>query len=196
MNDSEYWDRVAEMVKAMARYALQYPERHEWTIQGFGMLRTYFGEGVRLHIWDDDHAVPDVSPIHDHPWDFSSLVLSGQLINHKYIRADTIGEDYQQALIQCGEGGGLMGELSVVRLFAQPPHVIRAGKGYHQRADELHTTEAIPGTVSVITRDFVKDDRNHATVCWPSGPWVSAEPRPATDIEVKTFVEKALEVWQ
>jgi hypothetical protein len=45
--------------------------------------KTHNGKKIRLHIWNKD-TLSSCSPqlsIHNHPWSFSSLVLSGKLIN-------------------------------------------------------------------------------------------------------------------
>lgn len=66
---------------------LKHPEGLPWTIQGFGMLRLYITDDQiwRLHIWDtEEMAVEDVTRTHDHPWDFDSRILSGELRNLRF----------------------------------------------------------------------------------------------------------------
>ena len=64
-------------------------DRRSWTVQGFGFLRTYFGppnapKMYRLNLWDHHFTVPNVSTIHDHPWDFTSVIVAGEFANQRY----------------------------------------------------------------------------------------------------------------
>ena len=54
-----------DFTRALIRNVLEDSNR-EWTIQGFGFLRTYFGPAdkpkmYRLNLWDGRFAVPNVS---------------------------------------------------------------------------------------------------------------------------------------
>lgn len=169
---------------------LAHPLDHEWTLQGFGMLRMYLdpGQVERLHIWDTGMAVADVSTIHDHPWDFTSRIVRGSLVNERFVIDDrTIGMAMSMAKIKTGEGGGLIGAPEPVRLVSRKQETYHAGDTYSQLAPEFHESLPAPGTVTVITRSF-HADRDTATVCWREGDWVSAEPRPATREEIEHFI--------
>lgn len=173
---------------------LHNPLDHQWTLQGFGMLRLYLDdeEVRRLHIWDPDMANADVSTIHNHPWDFTSEIMIGALANQRYLITNgppthMLGE------IRTGEGGGrLDDDPAFVTLESQRMEIYRPGDSYSQTADEIHESFPGSGTTTVITRKFTKP-RDHARVCWPVGtPWVTAEPRPATEAEIRHFVRLAL----
>src|SRR6185503_17239495 len=75
-----------EGLRRLVRDVLETPHDRIWTLQGFGMLRTYLGDdmNMRLHVWDARHAAPNVSSIHNHPWGFTSLILSGEMENVLY----------------------------------------------------------------------------------------------------------------
>jgi hypothetical protein len=170
---------------------LAHPFDREWTIQGFGMLRTYLDDAEvhRLHIWDVDAAVPEVSVIHDHPWDFDSQIYRGFVTNQRY-ELGRGGERVRVGRIKTGEGGGLIGgKIERGRLHHIEPEYLGPGDSYHMDAPELHESIPSRGAVTVISRRFhtARDDQ-FATVCWRSGDWVSAEPRPATLAEVAHFV--------
>src|SRR5258708_2442216 len=89
------------------------PEQRGWSVQGFGMMRTYIGppdnpKEYRLNIWDRELAVPNVSTIHDHPWHFDSIVIGGAFVNQRF----HFSTDYDRAThvyttIKTGEGGGM-----------------------------------------------------------------------------------------
>lgn len=176
--------RVAEVLRS--------PLDYKWTIQGFGMLRTYLdpAEVHRLHIWGPDSAVPDVSVIHDHPWDFDSRIYRGSVTNQRYLLDAPTGEAVTTARIKTGEGGGLVGTSSRRAVLAElPTEFYFPGDSYHMDAPELHESIPSPGAVTIISRRFytARDDQ-FATVCWRGSDWVSAEPRPATQAEITHFV--------
>jgi hypothetical protein len=178
---------------------LRHPLDREWSIQGLGMLRTYLDpERVhRLHVWDPQSAVHEVSTIHDHPWDFVSNIISGQLVNQRFLIGtadDEVSEPFHHSQILCGEGGGLFGETDTAWLSPQPLETYLPGDAYSQVAAELHESRPTPGAVTIISRTF-HENVDHANVYWEQGEWVSAEPRPATDDEVLRFTYLALQHW-
>lgn len=168
----------------------------DWSIQGFGMLRLYLGgdQIERLHIWDQEMAVENVSSVHDHPWDLDSRIISGTLRNQRFVRDDDNGEPWQAVLIRTGEGGHVLKPHTPWSLRALDVETYQPGEQYHQDAPEIH--ESIPerGTVTVVRRTFSRP-RDIATSCFKEGSWVSAEPRTATKEEVERFVALALEKW-
>lgn len=176
---------------------LTHPFDRVWTIQGFGMLRTYIDDAEvhRLHIWDAETAVDDVSVIHDHPWDFDSRIYRGQVTNQRYLLDADRGDTVLTSRIRTGEGGGLIGTpVRTALLDALPLELYGPGESYHMDAPELHESIPSRGAVTVISRRFhtARDDQ-YATVCWRAGDWVSAEPRQATRAEVEHFVALARE---
>jgi hypothetical protein len=180
---------------------LDHPEDYTWTLQGFGMLRTYLDpdEKARLHIWDLDSAVPDVSTMHNHPWDFTSQLYYGGLVNYRYdiTKANPNHHCYPTHLaspIRTGEGGFIHGKPYLVTASLTETETLWPGDSYHQEAEEFHESMPMPGTVTVIEREFTKV-RDQAVTCWAkNGKWVSAEPRPATEAEVRHFLDKVSEV--
>jgi hypothetical protein len=172
----------------------------EWTVQGFGMVRTYVGppsnpKQFRLNIWDRGLAVPNVSTIHDHPWDFESHIVAGVFVNQRFavLPLSEYGRPtHSFTEIKCGMGGGM--ESSPVRtvgLRAGRPELYEAGDTYRQKADEVH--DSIPAIGSVTINERV-GDTERARVFWPIGTdWVSAEPRVATPDEVARSIASALE---
>lgn len=176
--------------ESQVRDVLDHPFEHAWTIQGLGMLRTYLDpwEVERLHIWDTGTAVEDVSTIHDHPWDFRSRIVAGEIRNQRFvIDGSELAAEFLTAKIRCGAGGGLISDPVPVRICSEGVERYGPGDQYSQRAPELHESFPSRGAVTVISREF-RTDRDVATVCWRTGEWVSAEPRPATRAEVEHFI--------
>jgi hypothetical protein len=103
----------------MVRLLLGRPAK--WTVQGFGMIRTYipgpvYDKQFRLNVWDSRLRVPNVSVMHDHPWDMTSWIISGLMINTRYIESGFSGWDYSYMNIKTGEGGGPAGDVKKMRL--------------------------------------------------------------------------------
>ena len=184
------------ITETKVRDVLAHPFDHQWTLQGFGMLRTYLDDEhvERLNIWDPDTAVDEVSTIHDHPWDFDSTIVRGELHNQRFVitdEHDVYGAAYQASRLVPGPGGGLIaGTTTTVTLGRLAIECYRPGETYHMDAPELHESLPSRGCVTVNRRTFL--ERDEATVCWPAdGAWVSAEPRPATRDEVTRFITYA-----
>lgn len=192
---------------AAVRTILAHPEAYEWTIQGLGMMRLYLSDEIRLHVWDHSLAVPGVTEIHNHPWDFTSHIIAGQMTNHVYIAGARHGdysskpgfEPYQKAVLLCGTG-----QLDPIReeVWLEPwkpdgsGAVYLPGDIYYQNHWEIHRSEFVDGTVTLIVRRFTQADRDHAEVFWPRGDrFGSAEPRIATSEEVTQVSARALALF-
>jgi hypothetical protein len=190
--------------RALVRKAMLETPVSAWTVQGFGFLRTYFGppenpKSFRLNLWDSKFTVPNVSTIHDHPWDFSSLIVAGMFINQRYTVSDPETYIAREAThhfttIKTGTGGGL--EKSPVEYCTLVPishERYDVGDTYSQRAAEIHETVFKDGSVTLNER---VGDTQHARVFWPVGTdWVDAMPRQATDEEVSGAVFRSLRDW-
>ncbi len=192
-------------IKPLVASAIQ-DTRREWTIQGFGFLRTYFGPSAapkmyRLNLWDSRFTVPNVSTVHDHPWDLTSLIVAGEMANQRYRLFEwrggprpTFGPTHEFTTIKTGEGGGLeKSPVQYCKLEKYPTEVYRPGDSYKQHAEEIHETLFKDGTVTLNERI---GDTEHARVFWPFGTdWVDAIPRRATNTEVYSAVKRSLREW-
>lgn len=179
-----------KVVIARAAWVLDNWEQFAWTTQGFGMIRTYLDDQkeYRLNVWDDRLSVPRVSVIHDHPWDFTSMVLCGRITNTRYERNVAKPANFSFQNIVTGEGGGPTGVVEDCHLEACPSELISPGGTYRQDREEIHHTGALRGTVTLNRRS--PPTVNHtARVFWPLGEqWVDAMPRHATPDEVMEAV--------
>lgn len=184
--------------RALVRTMLEDWGSYKWTLQGFGMLRAYVSKELRLHVWSSDHRVKDVSSLHDHPWDFESLVVSGCIHNTRY-RATTPSSPgasrWLCSTIVCGPNPCSMpSEPEPVWLKPEDTEYIYTGGTYAQDRLEVHESQFADGTVSLISRRFY-DDTEHARVFYRER-WVTAEPRDATTAEARAIIQKALDQWE
>jgi hypothetical protein len=182
------------LLKDIERIILD-PPACKWTTQGLGMLRTYLDEKrvYRLNIWDNRLKRPGVSTVHDHPWDFRSWIIAGSIANIRYVETgeQTPETAHSYVEIKCGPGGGRVKPQGDIDLQKMLPEVYGPGQTYVQRRDEIHETFAWDGTITVIERVF-HPDTEHARVFWPRGrQWVDAEPRAATESEIRHAVDMA-----
>jgi hypothetical protein len=182
-------------LRASVRVILSHAAAFEWTVQGFGMMRTYFGEDKqhRLNVWHSGLSVPNVSIIHDHPWRFQSWVLSGQIMNRRYNLHFMEGNDrikHKFMIIEPGEQGGPRGEPQDAWLHPRAPEGYYSGGFYSQLAHEVHSSHPLDGTVTINDRRDRGPDI--ARVFWQHGDWVDAKPRPATQEEVRFYSEYSL----
>lgn len=191
---------AAGLVKPVVKAILERPAAFEWSLQGFGMLRTYIEPELRLHVWDSRFAVDGVSEIHTHPWHFHSMVVAGVVENTRFAAGPRDvgfmggqGEPYMVQKLRCGPGGCTIGDPSPVVLVAAETETLEEREVYTQRADEIHRSSPHDGTVTLVQREFL-DDTEHAYVYF-QGEWVTAEPREATLTEVLQITTNALERW-
>lgn len=185
-----------DAARALVMQTLTEPRRHEWTLQGFGMLRTYLPDGWRLHVWNDAYQVPGVTLLHDHPWHFESLVIVGCLMNQRYHEGDRMQPaTHMQRTIKPGIGLQVLEDDKPVVLQATgAAETYLEGEIYAQRADEIHSTRAMPGTVTLVRRTRVGADV--ARSFYPAnGQWVSGEPKVATADEVLAICGQSLKTW-
>ncbi len=71
--------------KALVFTILQHAEDFPWRMQDIGLmaLRLDDRREYRLHVWDPSDSVGD-PPIHDHPYDFTSKIIAGELTNIRH----------------------------------------------------------------------------------------------------------------
>jgi hypothetical protein len=181
---------------ALVRSILDKYQSYAWTIQGFGMARTKIADVGRIHVWDSRLRTQLVSDVHAHPWDLKSTIISGELINQRFTAGCPGAElPYMHSRIATGEGGGLVGEPNEVILAADTPEFYIAGEVYHQKADEIHRSIPMDGTVTLLER-HMGEPLQETSVYWPRGTyWISAEPRPAQEWELSQVIKYALERW-
>jgi hypothetical protein len=185
--------------RSQVRDILEAPGKFRWTVQGFGFLRCYPGTGkrLRLNVWDNRLTLPHVSTIHDHPWQLTSWIFSGTLMNHRYLEVPRDqGTPYWYAWLRTGEGGGLEhdGEATEIWLEKLPLECYKAGDLYSQEANEIHRTAFQTGTVTLNERI---GDTERARVFWDQGErWYDAMPREATTAEIDRTISYALKKWK
>ncbi len=181
------------MNKPLVKAILEKAPAYKWSLQGFGMLRLHLADDFRLNVWDSRFRVQNVSLMHTHPWNFTSLIVAGKLRNDRFVPYIG-GTEFNHALIKPGPGGGIREDKGIVVLRQQAHEFYSEGVTYQQAWSEIHISSPEDGTVTLNQRRRVGDDI--AYVFWPKGEqWVSAEPRAATAEEVQDITGASLERW-
>lgn len=172
----------------------------DWSVQGFGVLRLFIRKIGRLHIWTQDLRAPGVSMTHNHSWNLASTIVAGELRNTKFAdfgpapSVGDLGRDlmlYNHMRLLTGYESRPLSNPEVVILREYPGQVYRAGDTYVQAAEEIHRTDALDGTVTLMARN--EDTNGEADVYWPLGTeWGSAKPRPATPAEIRLAINQAM----
>ena len=174
--------------RALVRTILEHAVDHPWRLQGIGLLALRLDDRreYRLHVWDPDGGLGD-PPIHDHPYDFTSTVVVGELINTRYVE-DVGGDEYRRERYSPDNEDDRRRD--TVRL-AGISTTLGPGDRYHQLAVELHDSHQAPGTVTIIRcewrerrTDRVPPSRHSLGV--RSGP-------PATPDEIERITSAALD---
>lgn len=165
-----------------------------WSVQGFGMLRLYVRKVGRIHLWDEALRYPNVSMVHNHSWDLKSHVVCGLVVNTRYEQRsceDTFfGQTYHGKRMITGYQCSDVQPLDDCMLREEVIERFGPGETYSQRAAELHRTDAVDGTVTLMERN--EDTNGQADIRWLYGTkWGTARPRPATPEECLATVTKA-----
>jgi hypothetical protein len=177
--------------RTLVRNILEHPADYPWKMQHIGLLGLRLDDRreYRLHVWDPESSVGD-PPVHDHPFDFTSTVIVGELVNTRYVE-DPNGTGFTRHRYWPGDEDGRRADS--IRLVANAS-TIPAGEQYHQSSTELHGSRQIPGTVTLCR--FGPIAERELTVCLePGAPWVSGHARPATADEVKRITGAALDLF-
>lgn len=177
------------MTKALVFTLLRHAEDFPWRMQDIGLmaLRLDDRREFRLHVWDPSSSVGD-PPIHDHPYDFTSRIIVGELTNTRYVE-DAAGDEHLRFRYSPPDEEQRRSE--TVRLCAAAESLCE-GDEYGQLAHELHASGQQPGTVTLIRCSW--GVTRELTVCLrDEASWRSGQARDATREEIKTFAARALE---
>lgn len=164
------------------------PHPYPWKVQGIGLLSLRLDDRRhrRLHVWDPLSA-PEYPPVHDHPYDFASTVIAGELTDTTWIEHPD-GEVFRRERYRLGAEDDR--SVDQVRLLAST-RILQAGDSYSHAASDLHDSRQAPGTVTVVRCTW--HDPAELNVCFrPGDPWVSAESRLATRDEVERITAPAV----
>lgn len=197
MSDAPQSNQQVGGIRAvLVRSILEQWRSYEWTVQGFGFIRTKLANVGRIHVWDATLATLRVSTIHTHPWPLHSIIISGELVNCRFrVGGNGADQPYMRSRIATGEGGGLVGDPEAVLLFADAPESYTAGDTYEQKPEEIHRTMTQDGTVTLLERPQ-GPPLEEAYTFWPQGTdWVSAEPRKLEPWQIESVVNYALARW-
>jgi hypothetical protein len=179
------------MNRALVRMILEHAEDYPWTLQDIGLLGLRLDDRreYRLHVWDSSYSVGEL-PVHDHPFDFTSTVIAGEMTNTRYEEDPSGVEYHRMRYLPPNEDARTT---DTVRLSGTAT-TFTAGERYSQRAHELHDSRQLPGTVTIIRRSF--KDVPELTVCTRGeDEWVSGESRPAAPEDVKRITALALDCF-
>lgn len=177
---------------ALVRSICQQPfhQRREWRAHGIGMLRTYLDDDrrVRLNLWHRLLVNPGISTMHTHPWTLHSDIIAGKIANMRWdrVKADHPGAmAYVEDRIPCGNVAdpefALKGQPQDVWLIPRVAEVLHPGQSYEQHPEEIHTTEFLDGSATIMRRG-PSDDVTEASVFWPKGEeWGDASRKVTAD---------------
>ena len=174
------------------RHILEHAADHPWRIQDVGVLALWLDDQRRdrLHVWDLRSAIGE-PPVHDHPFDFTSTVIAGEMTNTRY-EEDPLGVEYHRVRYTPPNEDDRRSD--TIRLSGTAT-TFTAGDQYHQLASELHDSRQLPGTVTIIRRTFTADASELSVCNREPTAWVSGQSRPAALADVKRIVATALELF-
>lgn len=182
------------------------PLSFHWRGHGIGFIKAYTNpdKTERINIYDKRFIVPNITLHHDHPWHLTSRILAGELTNTRYqrlstahIEHDSTYETFHEGVINCANFRGIEAAPRMATLVAQKPEIYRPNDTYMQFADEIHATEAIDGTVTLLRRMTPLNGNGTARVFWPLGTeYVDATIHELSTDDVHAAINKALELLE
>lgn len=177
-------------------------KRRQWMVSGLGMLQLKLDDErcERLHIWNKDLQIQNVTDIHTHPWDYHSEVLYGILKNTIYeeisLTSSIYSEQYEKVTIKCGTGECAKSKPKSVHLAEQKYtyHTPLYNDSYSLKKSQIHKVNFADGTVTLLHR-YNHDPENKADIFYKDAiGFISVDFRSATDDEVKATAKKVLEM--
>ena len=137
---------------ALVRTILEHAADYPWMMQEIGLLGLRLDDRreYRLHVWDPNSGDGD-PPMHDHPFDFTSTVIAGEMTNTRY-EEDPLGVEYHRVRYSLPNEDDRRSD--TVRLSGRDDASPRAQ--YPQLAHELHDSRQVPGTVTIIRQTFTR----------------------------------------
>ncbi|GAA2855818.1 hypothetical protein GCM10010517_14050 [Streptosporangium fragile] len=153
---------------ALVRSMVERSYKHPNGFDRISLFREPDGLEARIHLWE--RGVPSDEGIHNHAWDFSSLVLTGAL-RFQILQQTADGETYD--LYRSGmPRGGRFGDYEFTRLGTTSLGVVfdgtvSAGSAYHQHRDAYHRVLVSPEqsmTATIVVRGPVRRGFSHVVV--------------------------------
>jgi hypothetical protein len=176
--------------QTLVRNILEHAADYSWRMPDIGVLALRLDDRreYRLHVWDPESAVGD-PPVHDHPFDFTSTVIAGELVNTRYVE-DANGTEFCRERYSPDDEDSR--RTDTVRLTGVAA-TLGPGSCYRQSAHEMHDSRQVPGTVTILRMRHPLRSPPELTVCHrPGTPSVSGRARPATPDEVARITSAAL----
>jgi hypothetical protein len=173
------------------------PLSFQWRRHGIGFIKAYLDEerNHRLNIYHEAFLTPNITIHHDHPWHFISRIICGELVNTKYGKTG-FGKAYHEGTIYCNSPGEhrVTNDCPIVVLNATTIDYYNAGDSYAQFAEEIHTTEAKNGTMTLLTRAPLFGGDGTARVYWPiETDYVDADLSDLSSLVIIDAVEEMIE---
>lgn len=185
-------------VRPLVKLILEQATSFAWELKGLGLMRTYLSDDLKLHVWDKQSQIDNVSMTHEHPWSFESLIVAGCLKQYRLQRYShwVLGsEPFESSIVQCGPGGRLLTDVDLCHLHRGQLETYHEGQGYKQDSREIHQSLPEDGTVTLVRRISYQPARA-ARVYWPANEeWVSSEPIMATPEKIRRIADNTLRTW-
>ena len=163
-------ERIHEIVRSYANSALHNPPMlsaianssyaHPLGFEKLVLWDGVAGERIRLHIWRGDACQEASSDIHDHYWDFRSIVLRGWLTFSEYevVTGDDSYSAYQMDPI--GNGSHVLRFIGKQSLTLQRVVTLTVGGQYALSSNVLHATHTPHSCISLVAQSARRKDSN------------------------------------
>lgn len=153
-NDPSHTETGANPVKDFT------PTKETISLHGLGFIQLVLGGRQRMHVWHPDLPRRDCyehSAVHNHRFDFHSLVLKGVQINQRCeLEIVKPGEGTHQLISHNGprsdKGGRLSYPVADVNVYMEDVETYKPGDEYHMPAYGYHHTPCEGIVVTLLTK--------------------------------------------
>lgn len=120
---------------------------------GLGFIQVKLSRNVRVHFYTHEAIVVSPEEIHNHRYGFTSQVLSGNLTHILYDVVEDRHGQYVKRQVSCDPT--YKGDKSYTRvgIASEESCVLTQYDKYTITHDQFHRVEAVPGTITLVTRD-------------------------------------------
>jgi hypothetical protein len=123
------------------------------------------GTLLRAHFWgrmDDETLLRVAGNLHNHRWNFASMVLQGELRVAKFVES-SVGDEFNHYQYW-PESGDELEFIGRSRLEQSSVGYYGAGTKYHEPADEIHHASPLAGSDTVTVMARSASQRTYADV--------------------------------
>lgn len=130
-------------------------ENLKWRIGTTGVFTLTLSDDIAINVFDHSRAVRGCADYHSHWYDFSSMIVAGEFRHYRYITTCSLVDVVEEIPVLDQEVSldhKATGDPKRCWLRQCSSELYGPGQSYEITAPEIHRVIAVPGTVTLVTR--------------------------------------------